>query len=73
MVGLYCTNMATKAVCPANTDILKDSAEYNAHSHHDDGDWTIFVTAGNYAPPKGWSVDNVSMLSTGCMVHISRD
>jgi len=65
--------MTTKAICPANTDCLKDTADYEAWSLHDDGSWSVFVSDGNYAPPEGWQIDNVNMLSSGCMVLISRD
>jgi len=64
---------AKKCVGPTNADVIADHSEYTPHSIHSDGDWSVFVTDGTYTPPEGWQIDNVNMLSSGCMVHISRE
>ena len=64
--------MSTKAVCPANTDCLKDNAEYEGWCLHSDGGWSIAVQSGSYQPPEGWEIDHINMLDSTVMVHISR-
>lgn len=65
--------MTTKAVCPANTDCLGNHADYDALTRHGDGEWTVKVRDGYYAPPEGWAVQAVSALPDSTHITVVRE